>query len=267
MPHDPTQCDDGYEWDGTECVAVSCAADPCPDHLDCVDLDYECTTAPCFKFRCVSPTTCDEGYEYDDILDQCVPVSCDAPDACPGLKVCVDAEITCVRAPCPQFTCEYDQPETDPPTCTHGSCSPGYYCDYGICCPLGTAYDSLAEECVAVSCAAPEPCDEGEKCVAASIQCIRPPCPQFTCEADDSSMSDPCENDPCREGFVCHAYEAYWGGWAYQCLCPDNTQWSPGYGCVALNCEVEDACSEEKECIPYERHCYFPGPCPQYYCD
>ena len=252
-------CDDGYEFDEYQhkCVAVSCAADPCPGNLICLDDDsIPCAKTPCFRYSCVHPSSqCGEGYEYNG--STCVPVTCAASTACAPHQTCIDKPYkpcNSAHVVCQKFICR-DQP-TDP--CAAVSCVQGSYCDKGQCCPLDTEYDEVTKECVAVTCDAPHPCEAGKVCKPATKTCVRAPCPQFDCE---DPPSDPCSAVYCPHGLVCKV-ESH----GPQCVCPDNYEWHPGYRCQPKNCEAENPCPAQQTCVPYDRYCPHPGPCPQYYC-
>ena len=81
---------------------------------------------PCAAILCIF------GSECDPLIPGCVPVTCDAPDACPTGSTCVPQEIQCVRDPCPQFICE--------PNCSNLGCDPGFKCN------------SVTQECEAQGC-------------------------------------------------------------------------------------------------------------------
>ena len=112
--------------------------------------------------RCHS-VSCEYGYHCDPEAEVpvCVPVTCDAPDACPSDKMCVRRNLNCDRYPCPQFVCIA--------SCRPNDCAKGYSCDVEL------------DECVPITCEAQDACKTDEECHSASIVCEREPCPHFEC--------------------------------------------------------------------------------------
>lgn len=111
------------------------------------------------------PVPCGVGEVLDDLLHLCVPVSCEAPNACATGLTCIPTSVQCIRAPCPQFTCQVGSPP--PVTCTGGkeyrectsSCTatcdnptPGpctLQCEPPGCeCPVGSVLDTTTDTCV-----------------------------------------------------------------------------------------------------------------------
>uniref|UniRef100_A0A7S3P4C6 EGF-like domain-containing protein n=1 Tax=Amphora coffeiformis TaxID=265554 RepID=A0A7S3P4C6_9STRA len=218
-------CDAGYEYDihQDKCVPV--------DHPDL------CGGATCEDgYYCDSGYCCPDGTAWDSHSAKCVAITCDAPNPCPGDKVCYDQIKPCDSSLCPQFRCE--DPDTNP--CSYTTCPVYYTCDptSGACCPPGTEYHG--SECVPVTCQA-HPCSSGEKCVAAPKQCFTAPCLQYECV--DDPTSDPCYGRSCRHGYSCS------GG--YCCL--DGTTYDPEkHACVP---DVTDSCAavtciEGSYCVP-----------------
>jgi hypothetical protein len=251
-----------------ECVATSCAANPCKATQTCKSTTNICKTGPCPQFQCVdkpTPTTCGVGQAYDDVAQACVAVSCDAPSACKLGSVCQKTDVQCVRAPCPQFTC------IEPPRCA-----------------VGEQLDNLTQKCVPVSCEAEAACDSNSKCVPnTGIKCIRSPCPQFQCEPLNNGcgvgeeldaltkqcVAVSCDAKPCKLGSVCQKRDV-------QCIrapCPqfECVSSSPTCGegeafdsltkqCVAVSCEAKP-CDEGSVCQKADIQC-IRAPCPQFQC-
>lgn len=155
-----------------ECVA-GCF---CPPGLVLNEEADTCVPLPACPAPPTTPECTDPGTAYDPFRRACIPISCDAPDACAEGLTCKDASIYCIRSPCPQFTCERESICTDP----------------------GTVYDPFTRQCVVVSCEAPNACGEGLTCKDAQVWCIRFPCPQFTCEAGE----DPVPPQECSGGKI-----------------------------------------------------------------
>lgn len=98
------------------CIPVTCDAErACRFNEECVPMEVACAenVTACPQFECVeievdcAAVTCEEGSECHPKKGTCVPVSCDATNACPVDWSCEPKEKECRKenVPCPQFKC------------------------------------------------------------------------------------------------------------------------------------------------------------------
>lgn len=223
---------------GTICEARDSTADDCPPFQ---------TYCPPKVAECVAAVEhCDDGYALD-VHENCVPITCVAPNACPTPAVCVDiAEPDCsdiTDHPCRAYDCEWPE---DYDSCTATTCEIGTECQVAmateedcppfvdfcpptiaICvpkCPTGKEYDAALSKCIAVSCDATDACHPSETCVPfdSMVHCDEEdgkPCPQFTCKATV------CLHVQCPANSYCIPH--YHNAAHPMCVCPHGLHWNP----------------------------------------
>uniref|UniRef100_A0A914XIM1 BPTI/Kunitz inhibitor domain-containing protein n=1 Tax=Plectus sambesii TaxID=2011161 RepID=A0A914XIM1_9BILA len=194
----------------------SCAATLCPVNTTCVE-DTNCSQPPC-SARC-------------EPFKSCGDITCQADEHC-----VFNPDIRCIRAPCPQYTCE--KIDTSKP-CSNETCPSGTRC------VPATLFCKKAP-CPQYTCEPVSPCDDVQ-CPPAQIcqpdikQCFTTPCPQYKC------VADPCATARCAGRCVAENGQA-------KCV-NDN-----------LNDPCHDVqCPPVQVCQPAIKQC-FTTPCPQYQC-
>lgn len=244
-------CEFGYVIDANGCQTCRCRERPtisnicplircsrhCPNGYK-VD-DNGCQGCGCVEDN-VPPTVggiCPGGEEFDSVTNQCVAVSCKSPNACGPGEACSPVQLDCVRAPCPQFQCQFHCPPVCAVYCEFGNVLDHNGCSTCQCnpppsCGVGQEYDTLTKTCVVVSCESPEACESNEVCQSVDIQCVRAPCPRFQCQPT------------CSHGEI-----LVFGK------------------CRAVSCNSKQACWRGARCVPRTRTCHTRQLyCPQYYC-
>lgn len=228
-------CPEGYV-----CEARAATDEDCPAFQDfCPPTVAECV---------LSLDPCDEGYALDSHAN-CVPVTCEAPDACPSPATCMDLAdppATCDDEPCREYDCEWpaDYNPCAAATCEIGStcqvfdateddCPPFVdFCPPTVAkcvptCAEGEEFDGTTHACVAVSCEAASACRVFETCHDVQVDCgtSTRPCPQFAC------VHNVCYNIHCGYGSIC--VPALHNPSQPTCVCPEGTTWNPyKYHCV-----------------------------------
>eukprot|EP00977_Amphora_coffeiformis_P015315 scaffold4503_cov167-Amphora_coffeaeformis.AAC.14 len=227
-------------------VPITCEAkDACEEGYKCLPARKFCITQPCQQFDCIPDDAakpglpepipmppvevCRENYDWDSEAQTCIPISCDAPDACLGGTCTADEGRQCITAPCQKFDCEC------PPT-TH-------------------QYDPVTGHCAPLTCEAEDACTgEGETCQDVVQLCIddssRPrPCKQYFCDREG------VEPEPaCKPGY-------YFDDFKQDCVLePERLPCKPGYifddfkqDCVPDSCKP--CLAEGLACILSEEDC------------
>jgi len=176
--------------DGGHCEKITCEANPCEEWnswtpygmegsstWECEDGNdayAKCCTpgTPCATYNCVEvwpdETKCaDTHHVFDEYMQMCLPVSCEATDACPPENECVPTntlnDIYCDgRAVCPNFKCVDKTIDRS--------------------CDDGEEFDLERERCVKTQCRA-NPCKPEETCKDWPSTCLTTSaCKQFVCE-------------------------------------------------------------------------------------
>lgn len=226
-------CQKGYECDerSISCVPVSCEAETaCEDFESCIQSTETCTEeGPCPQFSCMNKCAfirCSPWSECDPFTATCVPVSCQAFQACPQGFDCVEEEKMCIRAPCPQFSCTPAEQES------------GCTTNCGISVPNFSFYEN-------------DGTDYCKNCVCllnGYSFCF----PFGDCDDDETLSECEIETDECDEKKLCEDPGNYG--------CDIESK-----KCIAIDCGAIDACKEEETCIPTQRLCES-LPCPQFVC-
>ena len=225
-----------------ECLPYEGDVDLCEAHTDCAEGE-RCDIGECGLYECVtdpnpSLTLCEE---TSGTWNECAFSSCDTCDDC-----IADCE-------CPMYM-SFDPAQgcvsTQVLLCEETG---GQWTDcYQFPCPEG-------QECPAVC----EPwciCPEGES-FTPDEGCRAPLSPSERCAETGGTPS--CEGVDCPEGADCDQ------GCSFVCTCPEETQWTDGWGCAALptlealctstggevdcvtDCADDDlACQAVSECAP-----------------
>eukprot|EP00808_Paulinella_micropora_P030649 g50974.t1 len=133
------------------------------------------------------------------------------------------------------------------------------YCQFPACpCGAGEEWDAY-KQIVATTCAAPNACPSGKKCVQfPGTRCLFSPCVQFICVSQSARVpsegskgaSSWAFDSPLLSALVCKVGEQY-----------DTIL----KRCVAVSCAAAYACPAGQDCVPQSIQC-IRAPCAQFVC-
>jgi len=201
----------------------------------------------------------------------CLENAC-AAALCPSPSICIEEEVTCVRAPC----CKVPNCI---PLCGNDVCSDDEECVTHPClvapCPQECKKKATGcLTCATVKCRAPAICRDEEVSCDSPPCCTRPRCIPLcgddVCADDEECVTNPCLVAPCPQQCEKKVKE--------ECLGCKTAKCSAGYKCItekvddcdsppccpSVRCAPlcgEDVCSDDETCVT--NPCLIP-PCPQH---
>ena len=255
-------CDSGYFCEAGICAEVPDPCDELCEGKQCGIADTcDCGTCPpgktCEEGACKAPDVkceppCEDGYFCTD--GTCHPTAALCTAACKDHDCGAVGDCDCGTCPegwqCVSGSCQAPEAVCDP------ECSDGYFCDDGLCTPIGGTYDELClgKDCGMVGNCDCDACPQGSLCNAVLYACECVPVCVSSNGVPYECGGDGCWGDcgMCPAGLQCIDHE---------CVCPQNPCQgkqcgSDGCGGTCGQCDPGTICTAQKQCV---EECLFSG--------